>query len=146
MTAPVPNDTAYRLLITGSRDASPAMLDYARRVVERAKVNGWEIVVGDASGVDSAVIEACCVLGVTYQVFGITPDPRNGPKGNYVRVDATSYLTRDEVMCRRADRCIAIWNGEHARHGGPSGTEYTYNYALKLGIPADIRPFKVVKR
>lgn len=116
----------YRLLITGSRDATPDMLDYARRCVERAKERGWEIVVGDAAGVDAAVIEACCKLGVTYQVYGITPDPRNGPKGFYTRVDATSYLTRDEVMVRRSDRCIAIWNGRSR------GTLYTFNYARKL--------------
>ena len=36
------------LLITGSRAASPEMLDYARRVVDCAKEKGWKIVVGDA--------------------------------------------------------------------------------------------------
>ncbi len=45
------------VLIAGSRDASPEMLTYTRRVVRRAHQLGWIIVVGDnPQGVDRAVV------------------------------------------------------------------------------------------
>ena len=45
-----------RLLVTGSRKATPAMIEYARKAVSRARERGWEVIVGDASGVDAAVM------------------------------------------------------------------------------------------
>ena len=51
------NQVMTHVLIAGSRDASAAMLDYARRVVRRAHQFRWTIVVGDnPQGVDMAVV------------------------------------------------------------------------------------------
>jgi len=132
------------LLITGSRDASPAMLDAAYRAVERAHEHGWHIVVGDARGVDKQVIYACHLKGVPFKFYGITTAPRNSCclehiRECYVHCDTKSYLSRDEIMVRHADRCLAIWDGVSR------GTKYTLDYARKLGIQTDVMEFKVVK-
>ena len=51
------NQVMTHVLIAGSRDASAAMLDYARRVVRRAHQFRWTIIVGDnLQGVDMAVV------------------------------------------------------------------------------------------
>ena len=53
-------DKPYRLMISGSRSANWNMLEYARRVVDRAIKSGWQIVVGDnPDGVDAEVIREC---------------------------------------------------------------------------------------
>lgn len=128
----------YRLLITGSRKTSPAMLDMAYKTVQRAKELDWAIVVGDAEGVDSRVLDACVVLGVPFECYGITPAPRN-PLGvaHYKQIEG-SYYKRDEFMVERAHRTFAIWNRVSR------GTKYTYDYAVSLDRPADIRKFDVV--
>jgi len=46
----------YRLMIAGSREAGPKMLAFARELVRWASEQGWVIVVGDAPGVDEAVV------------------------------------------------------------------------------------------
>ena len=67
------------LLIAGSRDATPEMLEYARRVVRRAHDKGYMIVVGDnPKGVDYAVVRECCRLQAKVIVCGIANYPRNG--------------------------------------------------------------------
>src|SRR5258708_282092 len=45
---PVYTVRQFRLLISGSRKATPPMLTAAFKAVERAKANGWSILVGDA--------------------------------------------------------------------------------------------------
>lgn len=116
------------------------MRDLAVRAVLRAKEHGWEIVVGDAAGIDKAVIDACCANHIRFRVYGITELPRNiccleHQKRWYKRVRNGGYLARDRYMCACADRCFAIWNGIS------KGTIYTYNHMLKLGKLADLRNF-----
>ena len=84
------NQAATHILIAGSRDASPAMLDYARRVVRRAHQLGWTIVVGDNPlGVDMTVVRECRRLRAKVIVAGIANFPRNGgcKHGEYVKVE-----------------------------------------------------------
>src|SRR5262245_54002635 len=99
----------YRLLIAGSRSATSEMLAKACQAVERAKVNGCAILVGDAEGIDSAVIAACNKLQVNYVCFGISQRPRsttytdikNGGTGRYIRVASQNhpdYAARDRYM------------------------------------------------
>lgn len=128
------------LLITGSRDASPSMLEHAARCVQRAKEHGWGILVGDAPGVDTAVVHACQSLFVPFHCYGITPEPRCGrtPLMSYHSLP-TNYLQRDECMVNHADRCHAIWNG-YSR-----GTKYTHDFALQRGLPTTCSIFKVDK-
>ena len=76
-TNPLYTVRQYRLFISGSRQATPAMLQTAYKAVERAKANGWAVLVGDAQGVDAAVIETCNALQVNYVCFGISAKPRN---------------------------------------------------------------------
>lgn len=126
------------LLITGSRDASPPMLAMAENAVLRARSLGWSIVVGDAHGIDERVVKACVLLQVPFACYGITSKARNlsgelwKRYGTYTQVSG-NYLARDRHMVTLCDRCFAIWNGTSR------GTKYTYDYAVKLGKPADIR-------
>lgn len=129
----------YRLLITGSRDATIGMLRMAYSAVERAKANGWQIIVGDADGIDKQVLYACCWLEVPFKFFGITPAPRNTccikHLNNYIQVRG-DYLSRDRHMGLMCDQVFAIWNGTSR------GTKYTYDYVRSLGKPGDIRRFE----
>jgi ribonuclease HI len=140
----------YRLLITGSRDASPAMFHLARQAVERARANGWLVLVGDnPRGIDATVIDACDALGVNVLVFGTAARPRKGSQRpeTYWQVDVSrpeeedfstfaAYAARDRYMIELADRVFAIWNGTSR------GTKAGYDYAIKSGKPADLRLFR----
>jgi hypothetical protein len=147
MNLPVQTCRQYRLLITGSRDTSPALLRLARQAVERARAHGWLVLVGDnPRGVDAAVIDACDALGVNVLVFGIAPQPRKGSRRpeTYWQVDVsrreedafnlfTAYAARDRYMVDLADRVLALWNGSSR------GTKAGYDYAVKAGKPVDLR-------
>lgn len=118
-----------KLLICGSRAASPAMLDYAIGCVERAQANGWTVIVGDASGVDAAVVQACERVGVPYTCYGITAQARSGAH-QYVRLDVPTFRARDEWMVRQVDVVMAVWNGQSR------GTQAVYRYAVQQGRQA----------
>jgi hypothetical protein len=116
------------LLITGSRSASERMLKYAQKAVARAKELGWEIVVGDASGVDAAVIEACDNLNVPVTVYGAYGRMRHQTKtGTNYALTNTSYPQRDMVMAQTCDVCLAVWDGKS------NGTQITFSAAKKFG-------------
>jgi hypothetical protein len=129
----------FRLLIAGSRQATSPLLKWAYTAVERAKANHWAVLVGDAEGVDTAVISACNELGVDYVCFGIADTPRSsafksvkdGGKGRYVRHNG-SYTERDRRMADVADRGLFLWNGNS------KGTYAAYAYMRDLGKPADL--------
>lgn len=134
-----------RLLITGSREADYAMLKTAHDAIVRARALEWTVVVGDAQGIDQAVVRACCQQFVHFQCFGITDRPRNiDPNdditcnwrflGTYTKVNG-NFLSRDRHMVLVADRILAIWNGTS------SGTRYTFEYAQKLGKHVDVMDF-----
>lgn len=90
------------LLICGSRTATPAMLDYARRCVERAKIRGYSIIVGDAEGVDAAVMDECQRLNVPHIIVGGYSKFRRKTKTGSLFAHAGSYLDRDRYM---GDQC-----------------------------------------
>jgi len=115
-----------KLLITGSRDATPRMLAAAVNAVKRAKELGWEIIVGDAPGIDAKVIETCDELNVPVTVCGAYNKVRNHTKtGGHVMTYGT-YPQRDAYMVGECDKCYAIWNGVSR------GTKLTYQMALDL--------------
>lgn len=127
------------LLITGSRDTTLEMLHYAYRVVDRVAALDWHIVVGDAEGVDTAVIDACKHYNVPFACYGIRPYPRyTGHVPVYERING-DYLARDRAMVDKSDCCIGIWNGSSR------GTKYTYDYAVKRGKQAWLKTFERVK-
>ncbi|MBE7511481.1 MAG: hypothetical protein HS103_01515 [Anaerolineales bacterium] len=149
MTDPVYTCRQYRLLITGSRHATPEMLDMARRAVTRAKSNGWMVLVGDnPQGVDAAVIDACDALGVNVLVCGTAPQPRKGSQreGSYWQVDVKrrdddatlfdAYAARDRWMIDLCDRMLAIWNGQSR------GTKAGFDYARQIGKTANLVTFE----
>src|SRR5262245_14533811 len=133
----------YRLFIAGSRQPNAAMLQAARKAVERAKANGWAIHVGDADGVDAAVMAACNILGVNYVCFGLGERPRNphvigSATGRYWRVaphKAKDYAARDRLMADCSDRGLFIWNGQS------KGTAAGHAYMQQLGKPVDLLTF-----
>lgn len=124
------------LLITGSRATTEKMMLTAFKAVSRAKEKGWDIIVGDAKGIDEFVIRECDNLGVYYDCFGVTEAPRapqcSLSNYHYLKLDGTwkqKFLARDRHMAELADYCLAIWNG----YSG--GTIYTYKYFKRLNKP-----------
>ncbi len=118
-----------KLLISGSRNATKTMKTTARAAVLRANELGWEIIVGDAVGIDHEVILACQKHGVPYTVYGITAEPRCIKNVPYVHVQG-NYTQRDKIMVLNADNIYCIWN-----HESP-GTKKVYEYAKFTGKPA----------
>lgn len=139
-----------KILICGSREATSEMLNTARNLVKKGTLpssDTYTIIVGDANGVDKAVIRACIEFKVPFICFGITVKPRVDLRGygQYIQVlpfgpfkyyYKMGFIQRDKVMANYADQCWAIWNGES------TGTMATYNHAVKMGRPSAIRNFK----
>jgi hypothetical protein len=123
------------LFISGSRQASPSMIRYARRAVQRAGQLGWVVLVGDnPNGIDPAVVAACDEHSVDVLVAGIADRPRNGGSahGEYVQCPAHTYKERDRYLADLADEGLFIWNGRSP------GTKAAYDYMVTLGKPAHI--------
>ena len=132
----MPEELAQQLLlITGSRAASPEMLDYARSVVTRAKEKRWKIIVGDADGVDGTVIQACDDLGVPVTVYGAYNKMRRRTRTGENAAIPGSYPARDRHMATLCTCCMAIWNGQSR------GTMITYRAVKALGKQAWLKAF-----
>ena len=125
-----------KLLITGSRDATPGMIEYTKKVVDRANKLGWFIIVGDAPGIDWMVIVHCDLLGVPVEVHGAYNKMRNSTSTGKNSTHDCSYPLRDLIMADLCDRCMAIWNGKS------KGTMITYKAVTALGKPVDLKTFK----
>ncbi|MCC6976434.1 MAG: DNA-processing protein DprA [Anaerolineae bacterium] len=150
MSDPIHTCRQYRLLITGSRQATPEMLAMAQRAVSRAHEKGWMVIVGDnPQGVDAAVIEACDALGVKVLVCGTTREPRKASirPDSYWQVvvevpldeeypQFRLYSTRDRWMVELCDRMLAIWNGQSR------GTQAGYDYARQTHKKVNLITFQ----
>jgi len=121
------------LLISGSRTATPAMLDYAAACTRKAALNGWHIICGDAFGVDWQVVYECQRVGIFYMSYGITEAARNGARV-YTRLDVRSFSERDRWMVEQADAALCITTKD-----GTPGTLAVYNYAIEQGKEAWLR-------
>lgn len=149
-TVPPQAVTETHILIAGSRYATHAALDYARRVARRAHQLGHTIIVGDnPKGVDMAVVHECRRLQAKVVVVGVTNGPRNGgcSHGSYVKVERSTYRAasgrlfdryheRDRWMVDNAQRAIFIWNGDSR------GTKAGYDYAVQRGREAHLVTFE----
>jgi hypothetical protein len=124
-----------RLLVTGSREATPDMLAYTRRVVERAKARGWSVVVGDVEGVDAAVIVVCDELAVPIEVHGAQGTLRHRTQTGENIIHPFGDPERDRAIAERADVCVAVWH-ERSNEIRPA-----YEHARQLGIETHIRTF-----
>jgi hypothetical protein len=118
---------APALLIVASRDSTPAALDLARALVAEAGRRGWRVIVGDAYGVDAAVIDECDWQGVPVEVHGAYGRLRRRTIGGENVVHAGGYAARDREMVERCDYCVAVWNGESDE------TQETVEYARERG-------------
>ncbi len=117
------------ILITGSRHSDTEMLRAVDAGVRLARDEGWQIIVGDALGVDKRVIAQCDMLDVPVTVVGAYGKLRNHTlTGKNIKV-AGNYTERDEYMVTKADEVWAVWNGTSR------GTLHTAEYAAQLGKP-----------
>lgn len=137
------------LLIAGSHEATPQMLDYARKVVRHAHAKGFTILVGDNwRGVDMAVVRECRRLKVPVIVTGAGNFPRNGgcKHGSYIKVHRDTYrgangyllnryTVRDRWLVDNAQMGIFIWNGESP------DTEAAFNYMHSRGKACWLKQF-----
>ncbi len=122
-----------KVLISGSRDASPALLELTKVIVMRAWYRGHEILVGDAEGVDEVVAQTAEKFKANYTAHGITKAARNGAqcysdvRPLLTKVAYMGYRHRDRLMVRSADIVICIWNGHS------TGTRRVYDFAVHSG-------------
>ncbi len=143
--------TITHVLIAGSPDATPEMLDYARRAVQRAHGLGWTVLVGDnPKGVDLAVVRECRRLKANAIVAGASNFPRNGGcrHGQYVKVARElyrsaggdlldGYAVRDRWLVDMSQHSLFIWNGYSP------GTLDGYEYAVQRGKDAHLKDFSL---
>jgi len=148
-TATQPARQVTHLMIAGSRDATPQMLDYARRAVRRAHERGYTVIVGDnPKGVDMAVVRECRRLRTPVIVAGPGNFPRNGgcKHGQYVKVHRDTYraanghllnryTVRDRWLADTAQIGLFIWNGDS------SGTKHGHGYMVERGKDAHLINF-----
>ena len=144
-----------RLLICGSREqVTPPMMARVFKTVEGTVESDWQIVVGDAPGVDLLVIQACYLYRVPFECYGVLKEGRaikllRGAGGyitrdhlmTYHQVPGNDYKKRDRVMVESATHILGIWNGHS------TGTKYTCDYADRLNraLALDDPCRKVVK-
>lgn len=121
-----------KLLITGSRDATPEMLELVDQIVLDAKADGDEIIVGDEDGVGARVIYQCDLLKVPATVYGAYSKMRRLSKTGFNYGLKGTYTQRDAYMSEKCDECIAVWNGTS------NGTLYTFVHAKNSGKPVTV--------
>mgnify|MGYP001056969376 FL=1 len=116
-----------KILICGSREASPRLLSIAHDFVQL--YHEHEFICGDADGVDAAVIAACDALGVKLSVYGANHVLRHQTRtGRNIALGGT-YRMRDAWMvAQQPDVVIGLWNGSSP------GTLATVKHAKQQGI------------
>jgi hypothetical protein len=125
-----------RVLITGSREASSAMLAKVGEVVLWVKRQGYELLVGDAPGVDAHVRVCADALSVPSTVYGAYGRLRGRRRSHeQVVVISEDFRARDRFMAQRCDICVAVWNGVSR------GTRFTFQQAQRLGKRVIVRRF-----
>lgn len=118
-----------RRLMCGSRGASKYLIGLAVELAGKYVNQGDYIIVGDAEGIDRAIIKAC--NNVKYKLIEV-----HGAKG-YLKCKSLygknfthkcSYPARDGIMSGRADTCDAFWDGKSP------GTKLTADMCKSLGL------------
>jgi hypothetical protein len=124
------------VLITGSLQATPAMLAKVEEVVQWVKRQGHTLVVGDAPGVDAHVRVCAEALSVPTTVYGAYGRLRGRRRGHeQVVVVPEDYTVRDRLMAQACDLCVEVWNGRSR------GTRSTFEHARRLGTRVVVRNF-----
>jgi len=114
-----------KILFSGSRNATPQMLEATRRyIVERLIGKDVYVIVGDAEGIDTCVIQTCDENDIPLEVHGAHDTIRHITfTGKQVK-HPCGYLERDRIMADligQTDRAVIVWNGI-SRHCGTWAT------------------------
>jgi hypothetical protein len=88
----------------------PAMLAKVEEVVLWMKRQGYELLVGDAPGVDAHVRVCAEALSVPTMLYGAYGRLRRR-RHEQVVVVPEAYAVRDRLMAARADIVVCVWNG-----------------------------------
>lgn len=100
------------VMISGSRSVNKLpqnAIDSLNKIIDL----GFDIVVGDCSGVDKLIQEY--LYNHNYQnvtVYHINNKPRNNVGFKTVKVQGRSYSAKDIAMCQIADYGLVIWDGK----------------------------------
>jgi hypothetical protein len=125
-----------KVLMTGSRQATPAMREKVEDVVLWVKRQGYALLVGDAPGVDAHVRVCAEALSVPTTVYGAYGKLRGRRRGDeQVVVVPEEYMVHDRLMAQRCDLCVAVWNGRSR------STKATFESARRLGTRVLVRAF-----
>jgi hypothetical protein len=123
-----------KVLITGSRQASSAMLAKVEEVVLWVKRQGYALLVGDAPGVDTHVRGCAEALSVPITVYGAYGRLRGRRRRHEQAVVVPeAYAVRDRLMAQACDLYVAVWNRRS------QGTRSTFEYARRLGKRVIVR-------
>lgn len=118
-----------KVLVCGSREATQRMIDYTIALVMSMKEKGYELIVGDAPGIDRAAI----VIAEKFDIPTTVYAPENyRPRVPGAILKGHDYLGRDRAMVDAADMVVGVWNGSS------KGTKYTVDYAVKQKKPAHL--------
>src|SRR3990172_8332971 len=97
-----------RVLITGSRNSSEAMIQKGKDVTIKCIQNGWHIIVGDAGGVDTEVIRTAGAFRYPHiTVWGAKGFQRVMTVHGENRFTKAGYIERDKIMAASCDKCVA---------------------------------------
>ena len=105
-----------KVLISGSISIKfKEIPDEVFHSINKMMAQGFEILIGDAPGVDSGIqwyLQSRNYTKVTvyYSIEGNRTKPRNNWGFETVGIEG-SYVDRDKAMCEIADYGLAIWNG-----------------------------------
>jgi hypothetical protein len=128
-----------QVLITGSRQAMPAMLAKVEEVVLWVERQEYALLVGDAPGVDAHVRVCAEALSMPTTVYGAYGRLRGRRRRHeQVVVVPEAYVVCDRLMAQRCDLSVAVWNGRSR------GTKATCESARRLGKRVVVRTFDAV--
>jgi hypothetical protein len=152
------------ILICGSRDATPKMLQYARDCTARALEHGWFVLAGDAPGVDTAVAETVrdCFhhedpLMFGGRVYGLAEQPRHGVVADCLSYHRVKRITERQIVYGSRGVCVydhdlPVTYAERDKlmvreadkvlciwNGRSQGTPAVHRYALVQGKEAWLR-------
>lgn len=130
-----------KILVTGSRETTPEMVDALRRHLATLIGNDVLVIVGDAQGIDYETVQFCDENEIPVECHGAYQKMRNKTwTGENISHD-TDYLGRDKIMVSLlgdGDRCWAVWSGKwNGGIKGRSGAVYTARLAEKIGAETE---------
>lgn len=125
-----------KILITGSRFPNPDISKKCSNFLESLldKKGKITILVGDAEGIDSQVIDFCDEHSLNVIVHGAYGKIKKytGSRKGFNLILAGDYIYRDNYMAFMSDECVAFWDGHSP------GTKHTFEFAKGYLKPVTI--------